>query len=584
MIGDVYAYNSSLIEQEIKPVFTNKTYNYTDDQNTNYSTSQIKFDISSLYNQTKFVSAKEMVLVIPIVSVLSVSKGADKATKGLLPNNSYCMGFKSGYFNLVSSMQIVYDNQTIQQNCSNLNYLVNFNKLCSLSGEKQKKDQYTTSFIPDRFDSWEYNTSVSGAGNGLCNNDPCFVADDLKSKMRVNDFNKSYFKRMKKSGFVTEPFLMAESEIRSELKSYSVCDNDKYVMYDLAQIRLGDLSSFFDNLPLMKSFNCSITLDLNLGSLKMKYHPDLTVFNQGVLSLNAQDIDFRKGCCPLMVSPVGKGLNLQALTDVTEIVIGIHVVSVLSTKGSVSQNTLKIADHALTKCRIYVPMITMNEVLESKYLSELSKKRVFFNDFNYHTLFKVGAGSNINFSLSNTLSNLRGLLVIPFLSSEINGVYSTTTAIAKVVAAAGVVGVNGLDAISENKLGFSPVVSPFTSEPSNTSPLMKITDYNIQLGGENIYAQNLQYGFQQYQNEVSCLNALSGNQDSVVSSGLINQEMWMNNYRYYYTDLSRKLQDNQMKSVQIIGRNASVVPMDLHIYLIYSKEAIIDILTGKLLM
>ena len=72
--------------------------------------------------------------------------------------------------------------------------------------------------------------------------------------------------------------------------------------------------------------------------------------------------------------------------------------------------------------------------------------------------------------------------------------------------------------------------------------------------------------------------------DDKLTSGLINQESWDNNYRYYYTDLSRKLQDNQMKSIQIIGRNATLKRMDLHIYLIYSKQGFLDCLTGKLSM
>jgi hypothetical protein len=573
MISDFYNIENSTKEQTIQPKFVNKNIAYVEDQNTNYSTQQIKFDISSLYNQSKYLNPKEAVLMIPLVAVLSVNDGSinNVANKGLESENGYCMGFKSGYYNLVSSMQIIFDNQTVQQNTQNLNYMVNFNKITKINKDKMNKDCYSNGFIPDKSHSWEYKTVSTANGNGLINNDPVFVVDDLKQKIRLNNFNKSYLKRMYKTAFKPETELITEDEISSEMKSFCKTTNDYHVIYDIAHIKLSDLSSFFDNLPLTKSFNCSITIDLNLGSLKMNYGATVATRILGVLSLSSNDIDFRRGCCPLMVSPVGKGLNFKEANTIKEVVLGLHVVKVLSTKGAVSQHNLNISEHRMAKCRIYIPMIQMDEDIDDKYESLMRTKQIYFNDFNYHTLLKVSGGSDINFSLANTLSNIKGVLIIPFLSSDDNGKCTA------------VVGVSPIESLAST-VGFSPVLSPFTTEPSTTSPLMKLSNYNIQLAGENIYPQNVNYGFQMYQNEISSLNALYGNQDDKLTSGLINQEDWDNNYRYYYTDLSRKLQDNQMKSIQIIGRNATLKTMDLHIYLIYSKQGFLDCLTGKLSM
>ena len=558
MFSDNYNLESSSSQQSIDPIFINKNLAYVEDQNTNYATQQVKFDISSLYNQSKFINPKDMELVIPLVAVLSVSKGATASadTKGLSLENGYCMGFKSGYYNLISSINITYNQKTVQQNTQNLNYLVNFNKLTKLTHEKLEKEKYNSGFNPDSSNSWKYNLASEIEGNGITNNNPSFVVNDLKSIIRKNNNNSGFFDRMNKTAFKTDTNLLNASELNNELKSYNITDNNKHVIYDTAHIKLSDISSFFENMPMTKSFNCTIIIELNLGSLKIAVGADKK------LSLSAGDIDFRKGTCPLMISPIGKGLNIIDLSEVTEIVLGLHCVDVLATKGSKSQSTLGVVSHSLKKCRIYVPMIQMEESVEEKYEIDMRQKQIFFNDYNYYTLLNVTG--DINFSLSNTLSNLRGVLLVPFISSAVNGKIS---------------GANGI-----THLPFSPTYSPFTSEPSTTSPLMRISNLNIQLAGENVYSQNLDYGFQMYKNEVAVLNAIDGNQNDRFTSGLISQEDWDNNYRYYYVDLSRKIQDNSMKSIQIMGRNASAVAMDIHIYLIYTKKAIIDCVTGVLAM
>jgi hypothetical protein len=557
MFSDNYNLESSSSQQSIDPIFINKNLAYVEDQNTNYATQQVKFDISSLYNQSKFINPKDMELVIPLVAVLSVSKGATASVvdKGLSLENGYCMGFKSGYYNLISSINITYNQKTVQQNTQNLNYLVNFNKLTKLTHEKVEKEKYNSGFNPDSSNSWKYNLASEIEGNGVTNNNPLFVVNDLKSLIRKNNNNSGFFDRMNKTAFKTDTNLLNASELNNELKSYNITDNNKHVIYDTAHIKLSDISSFFENMPMTKSFNCTIIIELNLGSLKLDV-------KDSKLSLSAGDIDFRKGTCPLMISPIGKGLNILDLTEVTEIVLGLHCVDVLATKGSKSQSTLGVVSHSLKKCRIYVPMIQMEESVEEKYELNMRNKQIFFNDYNYYTLLNVTG--DINFSLSNTLSNLRGVLLVPFISSAVNGKIITANVV--------------------THLPFSPTYSPFTSEPSTTSPLMRISNLNIQLAGENVYSQNLDYGFQMYKNEVAVLNAIDGNQNDRFTSGLISQEDWDNNYRYYYVDLSRKIQDNSMKSIQIMGRNASAVAMDIHIYLIYTKKAIIDCVTGVLAM
>jgi hypothetical protein len=52
--------------------FRSKQFSYVNDMNQgNYASNQVVFDLSSFYNQQKFIAPSEMFLVVPIVSVLS---------------------------------------------------------------------------------------------------------------------------------------------------------------------------------------------------------------------------------------------------------------------------------------------------------------------------------------------------------------------------------------------------------------------------------------------------------------------------------------------------------------------------------
>jgi hypothetical protein len=70
--------------------------------------------------------------------------------------------------------------------------------------------------------------------------------------------------------------------------------------------------------------------------------------------LKGSDINFPNGTCPLMVSPIGKGLNLGP--KASEVVISCSIAKVNNTVRSNSHGNLGISNHTL-KVVEYMPLL-----------------------------------------------------------------------------------------------------------------------------------------------------------------------------------------------------------------------------------
>ena len=129
---------------------------------------------------------------------------------------------------------------------------------------------------------------------------------------------------------------------------------------------------------------------------------------------------------------------------------------------------------------------------------------------------------------------------------------------------------------------FSPLVSPFTSEPATCSPYL-ISQYNVLLGGLQIYPQNVIYTYEMYLNEMNGNFGINANKTTGLCSSRISHIDYNNTYGYLVSDLSRRLPEDDLTamSVSITGTNAGGKPLDLYIYIEYEKSMTIDLLSGK---
>ena len=228
------------------------------------------------------------------------------------------------------------------------------------------------------------------------------------------------------------------------------------------------------------------------------------------------------------------------------------------------QNGWNISGHGLA-CRLYAPAYTFNPLRLEDYLKQ-GQKRIQYTDIFSYQCLNVPVGP-FNYLITNGIANLKKVIIVPFIAQSEHG------KCAEIAAA-------HLPAIGN---GFSTMASPFASEPATTSPLPgALYQLNIRIGGVNAVQNNINYGYEMFLNELYGIGAINGGTTTGLTSGLINQKMWQNNYQYYVFDVSRRLkeEDRVSKSIEIIGTNNSVLNLDLFVFAELEREMVIDLTTG----
>jgi len=102
----------------------------------------------------------------------------------------------------------------------------------------------------------------------------------------------------------------------------------------------------------------------------------------------------------------------------------------------------------------------------------------------------------------------------------------------------------------------SPFNSPISSAPITCTPC-KLKNFNIQIGGGNIFTEPQNFNYQFYNNNALSLMAdVNGNSlKSKFFSGQITKSMWENGYNVYSINLEKvtdEIFDSLMKSFQLI--------------------------------
>ena len=318
----------------------------------------------------------------------------------------------------------------------------------------------------------------------------------------------------------------------------------------IATIPLHILCDLFAKLPLVKGAYLKITLNLNANC-------------STTMALNAQGTNFvsvtsssQNGVVPYMISPVsvagGSGFNTSGTVPCSNCVLSIGVA-----KNSFSAITYN--HPTLSSCRLYACLYDLSPSCETMYLSKLPTKVVKYQDFMSFQTLNVAAGGSFSQVLTNGITRVRKLIGIPQISGSFN--------------------------YAGPGLTISPLASPFTSSPA-TSTGQAITNFNVLLSGVQLYNQNYNYSIEHFYQELRKINSTNGGSTIGMSSGLLSQTDFENAYRFLTADLSRKPSeavDNIAKSVQCIGTNSGLYPIDIFWFVFYEREIEIDIQTGSLI-
>jgi hypothetical protein len=355
----------------------------------------------------------------------------------------------------------------------------------------------------------------------------------------------------------------------------------------MATIKLKHIHSFFNMCPLLKGVFMKLTLNLNNTTSTI-----VNTYSQpgaGALAYSGMSISAVSnavgGVNPLMIASPATGngsvVAFGGTGPTTGTAGGIFRTTTLfnlSVGARCLDSTLAaISGYAPASLAqsiyLYTPAYTFNPVFEQAYLST-PVKQIKYTDIYQYQILNVGANQTLNNLVTNGIANIKSVLILPFYSPLTGGGTGAIQNLKSLISFA----------TNTNLPSGMPVYqSPFDPAGTGcTSPLCHITNFNVQISGQNAIYNLQKYNFEEFNNQLYGQNAVNGGLTDGLTSGLVGRQEFDMEYCYYYVNVERMLPVEQSvpKSVQIIGQNLSSKACDYWVFVEYGVEIAIDVLTG----
>ena len=527
--------------------FIEKKWVYVNDNNSQNYSSQVVLDSTPLANAGGYVNWSEGYILMPLVAHLNSANAAAQNTEA---NVKASWAMKNGYWQILNSMSIEFNNQTIVQQTPFLNVFRSFKAMTSFSTDDIVNHGEELGFIPDTADSWDWN-GVQGVRNNALY--PVITPTGATTTSDEHAHNEGLLRRAKflSTGSVGNSTRLKEQVLtnanrgvlyQSHLKVFTSPPVDAGIsplnaVWDVyAKLRLKDLAEYFEKCPMLKGSTMRFLINTNQVSVPFTIAAGVATFQSpSVLGGNS---------CPLHLGFREANGN----TNVGGCVLANG--NYTFTLDIVKSRQNATFQSALTSCRLYAPVYRFNPMAEQRYLSLSPTKKVEYNDIFQYSFTNIGAGETFNFLVSNGIANIQSVLVVPFLTASANG-------------------------------GIKGVLNPTSSAGATPDPVA-LTNFNILLSGVNLFLNNEDYDFEAFTHQLQSANQLNGNLTTGLTSGLIGRKEFQNLYRYYYGNCSRSLPSEEgiSKSVQIVGKNLSAKAIDLMVFVEFKRSMTIDISTG----
>ena len=486
---------------------------------------------------------------MPLVIEATAASGLDDA------DSHNMMGFKNGYWNMINSMSVEFNNQTIVQQTPFLNVFRSFKAHTSFSESDVINHGNEIGYALDTASSWGYSTANSLSGKGIFNNEyaPPTSGSALTTNWDLGTHNEGLRKRMENTNKFSsgkgKSSVVAETTRGLLYQSRCVSKSATSIIWEVyAKLRLKDLTDYFEKCPLLKGSTMRFLINTNQAEVTFTPVVDgatpanstLPVAQASVLSGNTFPLMVTSQKAPSATASGGK-VSLD-----TAVAVKLSV-DIVKSRQSGHQTSL-------TSCRLYAPLYKFNPLAEQRYLSLAPTKRVEYEDVFQYQFTGVNAGDTFNFLVSNGIADIQSVLVVPFLSSSANN-------------------------------GMNPFLSPYSTAGATPDPV-PLQQFNILLSGVNLFLENEEYDFQAFSHQLASSNQLNGGLTTGLGSGLIGKFEFENLYRYYYGNASRSLpsEEGVSRSVQIVGKNASAQQISLMVFVAFKRSMTVDIQTGARVM
>jgi hypothetical protein len=557
----------------------------------------------------------------------------------------YVMGLKNWFGQIIHSLTLDYNGSTIIQQSPYSNMWNSFKLMTSLSYQDILSQGAQIGFFPDDATSFQYYPTGVGSAvgvaatsadfliNGGCCNVSNFLQSDVVSSVDCpyssGQGNVGFLKRQQLINFDGAALVSSGTTFATGLTSstyYSLLAGGNaggslnlmwknYVLtrvsgvitgtttpsfsvttapvlqYNLmATIKLKHIHSFFNMCPLLKGVFMKLTLNLNNTSTTIvNTYTTATDTAAAAVSYSGMYVSSVSnavgGVNPLMIaSPATSNGCVGAFaaipTSITTATGGgtfrISTICNISVGARCLDTTLtsigsSVQAGALAQSiYMYIPAYTFVPSFEEAYLSS-PVKQINYTDIYQYQITNVISGGTINNLVTNGIANIKSILVIPFYSPLFG------TAVTNVK--------SGISFNPNTNLptGIPVYQSPF--DPAGcgaTSPLCHLTNFNVQISGQNAIYNLQKYTAENFNNQLYGQNSVNGGLTDGLTSSLIGRQEFDMEYCYYYVNVERMLpvEMGVPKSVQIIGQNLSSKACDYWVFVEHGVKVSIDVLTG----
>lgn len=535
------------------------------DTNQTYEQATSVIETASLANSGKYMDYNNGYLSVPLLITLTNN---ERNVTGLpSANQRNRISFKQSFLSLINSITVDCNGQNLVQQNQLIDVYNHFRLLTSESWTTQNRWS-TIGFYPDVVHTASFSTAnyTDSVANVTANNTDInegfvkrnsYISFDGGALTRANvgtslvsgifdndaakDLYMSHVSR-KVSGRAPAPAAPAVVDASGNVVTPAVpavSGASPVVKYSVrAVIYLKDLHPMFEALPISKGLNFKFQIFWNNTAFTASVNRVA-----GVVTYNGFQNVYRayNGTNPLMIASAGGDQPNGTLTSGTaraSLYIGDTCYD--SVQAGINNSTGAVGKQV----QLWVPAVQMKPDVEESYLSNMNKS-VKYHDFYQYTVKNIGAGETFNQLVSNGISNLKAVLLVPFHN-----------------------------ALNNNANPFDDGLPQLYAH---------INSFNVLVGGANVLHQDSRYTYQTFVNEFFNEFGINGNQSRGLGSSLIGFEDWQRK-PYYYVNCSRVPDENAKayRSLQVTGKNMTKLAMDYVVYAIYEKEIELNVVNGAI--
>ena len=564
---DNYEYERSMhpqSEAEYSP-YTDKQYNsYVNDINsgvyTNNGLSLVQFDLSSIYNSSRFTDCNDLFVVLPIVMVAAFSTSTAGGLVAPVAGNVNLLSIKNNFIHLIHQADLTINGKTVEDVQPYLNISKHFQMLSEMGTGDLETIGYSIGMTEtDNWKSKIYNAATSTApvtnksGNGMTNNRPFVTTVAFSGGSKDNNtltssqfdkcVNTSIQQRLGRytdttAGNVNGIFGATAATIANltQLKNdftptYEVLNTHYMVWTDYVVIKLSTVFESLQSIGLTRKADIFLRLYVNTGTINVAVSgPNTTTPGYSLTTAN----NSFTGTCPFTVNYLTEASASGGIAATTAfITAGLYLVKPPATSFNGINLANSAASHPLPACRIYYSQITIQPALAEEYVMSNRGKKCIYRTVLTNQYNNITAGGNFNQLISSGIVHPTGILIVPYVSSQ-----------------------------ASFSFGDFATKSPFDTVPADGHPL-SLTNLQVTVGGQNILQSVLNYNYESFIEQLMYAEQLTS-ADFGVSTGLFDAAWWNYN-RFYWVNVERSNITDKLsaRNLNISFTNNNNVPIDV---------------------